>query len=69
MPLSELLKLYDIDQSEIGVKEEDRKEDPSEVESFSTDDGVLKCFSALLAIALWLHIKLVQTSHFVIKKS
>jgi len=40
MPLSELLKLYDIDQSEIGVKEEDKKEDASEVEAFSTDDDM-----------------------------
>ena len=59
MPLSELLKLYDIDQSEIGVKEEDKKEDASEVEAFSTDDGVLKGFSPLLSIILRLHIKLV----------
>ena len=46
MPLSELLKLYDIDQSEIGVKEEGKVDLPEEeAASYSTDEGLLVvCF-------------------------
>ena len=40
MPLSELLKLYDIDQSEIGVKEEGRDDIPEEEADYYSDDGM-----------------------------
>ena len=41
MPLSELLKLYDIDQSEIGVAHEGQQD---ETEECSADEGVYSVF-------------------------
>lgn len=40
MPISELLKLYDIDQSEIGVGGEDEEDEgQDEEEDYTSDDG------------------------------
>lgn len=48
MPISELLKLYDIDQSEIGVREEGKEDVMEQEETYSSDEGycclpVLNC--------------------------
>ena len=40
MPLSELLKLYDIDQSEIGVKGEGQDDVTEEEDGDSTEEGI-----------------------------